>query len=71
MVSTAPSRLTLKGPDRVSNVTASNSGAISVSSTWPLAKVAWPQSGTSIDGVNQRSPNLAGSEVRSRNAVSA
>ena len=32
----------------------------SANSTWALARVAWPQSGTSIAAVNQRSSRVAG-----------
>jgi len=55
----------------VSKVTTSASRPSSANSTCAEASVAWPQSGTSSAGVNQRRPKRAGSAVFSRKAVSA
>ena len=65
----APSRRALSAPLLVAKRTiASAATSPSSHSAWALARVAWPHSGTSIVGVNQRSEKPSPS--RSRNAVS-
>ncbi len=51
---TAPARVTVSGPLREWNVTLARPGSSRFSTTQPEASVAWPHSGTSAAGVNQR-----------------
>ncbi len=50
----SPSRATVSGPLCEWNVTPARCGSSRFSTTQPEASVAWPHSGTSTAGVNQR-----------------
>ena len=63
------SSCTISGPEAESKTTGPFA-PISRRSTWALAKVAWPQRGTSATGVNQRSRRTPSESGRCTKAVS-